>query len=180
MPDTDPKHVDAGTLRDWLDEEKAVLIDIREPDEYVREHIPESRLVPLSSFDTSDFAHEREKIGVFHCQSGSRTANAAAQLLASGFREVYQLQGGLQAWKHAGLPVNENRNAPISIMRQVQISAGSLVVLGVVLSVLINPWFMGLSAFVGAGLMFAGATGTCAMATLLSAMPWNRQHASAL
>lgn len=179
MTVTQPNLVDARTLRSWLDEEKAVLIDIREPDEYVREHIPESRMVPLSAFATSDFKHDHAKIGVFHCQSGKRTASAAAQLLASGFQEVYQLDGGLQAWRRAGLPVNENRKMPISIMRQVQISAGFLVLLGIILSVLIDPWFAGLSAFVGAGLMFAGVTGTCAMATLLASMPWNPKMLSA-
>ena len=49
-----------------------------------------------------------------------------------------------------------------------------MVVLGVVLGVLVNPWFYALSAFVGAGLTFAGVTGTCALATILGVMPWNR------
>ena len=175
MTTAHPKKVDAATLRTWLADEEALLIDIREPDEYVREHIPESRLVSLSAFNTSDFAHEHEKIGVFHCQSGTRTAQAAAQLLSSGFRDVYQLEGGLQAWKQAGLPMNVNRRAPIGIMRQVQISAGSLVVIGAVLATLVDPWFISLSAFVGAGLVFAGVTGTCGMASMLALMPWNRQ-----
>ncbi|MDH3701664.1 MAG: rhodanese-like domain-containing protein [Alphaproteobacteria bacterium] len=168
------REIDAGTLKSWLDGDKAVVIDIREPDEYVREHIPESRLVPLSAFDSEDFAHDRDKIGVFHCSSGNRTCEAASRILSTGFKEVYQLQGGLQAWKQAGFPVNFNRKAPISIMRQVQITAGSMVVLGVLLGVLVSPWFVALSAFVGAGLMFAGISGTCALASALSLMPWNR------
>ena len=53
-----------------------------------------------------------------------------------------------------------------------------MMVLSVVLAALISPWFMALGAFVGAGLMFAGASGTCAMATMLAVMPWNRPFAA--
>ncbi len=168
------RKIDAGTLKSWLDEDKAVVIDIRESDEYAREHIPGSRLVPLSGFDSADFAHDHDKVGVFHCSSGNRTCEAASRILSTGFNEVYQLEGGLQAWRKAGFAVNLNRKAPISIMRQVQITAGSMVVLGVLLGFLVSPWFVALSGFVGAGLMFAGISGTCALAGLLSLMPWNR------
>jgi rhodanese-related sulfurtransferase len=168
------QEIDAKTLKSWLDQDKAVLIDIREADEYAREHIAGSRLVPLSGFNPNDFPKDHEKIGVFHCNSGNRTCEAAPDILRSGFAEVYHLDGGIQAWKKAGLPVELNRKAPISIMRQVQIAAGSLVVLGVLLALFVSPWFMALSAFVGAGLMVAGITGFCSMANLMAFMPWNR------
>jgi len=174
MTETILKEVGARTLEGWLKQDKAVLIDVREPDEYAREHIPGSRLVPLSGFDPSDFPRDHEKIGVFHCNSGTRTEQAANQILQTGFAEIYHLDGGIQGWKKAGLPINLNRKMPISIMRQVQITAGSFVVLGVVLAVLISPWFMALSAFVGAGLVFAGTTGLCGMANFLAMMPWNQ------
>ena len=72
-----------------------------------------------------------------------------------------------------------DRKAPLPIMRQVQIAAGSLVLLGIVLAVLVSPWFMALSAFVGAGLIVAGITGFCGMANLLLHMPWNRSREAA-
>ena len=168
------KTIDAKTVHDWIESGTAVLIDVREPDEYIKEHIPGAHLVPLSGFNPDDFPQDHDKIAVFHCRSGGRTESAAPQILQTGFREVWQLQGGLQAWRKAGFPVNENPNVPISIMRQVQIVAGGLVLLGVGLAVLVNPWFVVLSAFVGAGLTVAGVTGTCAMATLLKHMPWNK------
>jgi len=174
MNQTQLRKVAPQTARQWLDDGQAVLIDIREADEYVREHIPEAHLVPLSGFSPEDFPKDRDKIAVFHCASGTRTATAVSQILASGFAEIYMLEGGLKAWRAAGLRVNENRNAPISIMRQVQMVAGSMIMLGIALAVTVSPWFMGLSAFVGAGLFFAGASGTCAMASLLAYMPWNK------
>jgi rhodanese-related sulfurtransferase len=173
------KQIDAPTLKRWLDADKAVLIDIRETDEYAREHILAARLVPLSGFDADDFPKERDKIGVFHCASGRRTGEAAARLLKTGFAEIYCLEGGLAGWKAAGLPTHLDRKAPIALQRQVQIAAGALVVLGVVLAGLVSPWFALLSGFVGAGLVFAGTTGTCGMANLLAAMPWNRPAAPA-
>ena len=169
------KEADPQTVKRWLDDGQAVLIDIRESDEYAREHILGSHLVPLSGFDAADFPRDHDKIAVFHCASGDRTGAAAPQILGRGFREVYQLKDGLAGWKRSGLPTHLNRKAPISIMRQVQIVAGSLVLLGVLLGWLVSPWLYGLSAFVGAGLAFAGLSGTCAMANLLRLLRYNRR-----
>ena len=144
--------IDAHKTHELLKAGKAVLIDVREPDEWIKEHVPEAHLVPLSGFNPDDFPRDHGKIAVFHCRSGGRTEAAAPQILRTSFREVYQLQGGLQGWRDAGYKVNETANAPISIMRQVQIAAGALVLFGIVLAVMVNPWFAALSAFVGAGL----------------------------
>jgi len=168
------RKIDAKTTHDWIKDDKAVLIDVREPDEWIKEHVPEAHLVPLSGFNPEDFPKEHHKIAVFHCRSGGRTEAAAPQILQSGFREIYQLEDGIQGWRDAGLHVNENVKAPISIMRQVQIAASSLILVGIVLAVLVNPWFVALSAFVGAGLTQAGITGNCTMASILKHMPWNQ------
>ena len=61
-----------------------------------------------------------------------------------------------------------------NLMRQVQITAGALVLAGVLLGAYVAPGWYGLSAFFGAGLVFAGVTGWCGMAKLLAVMPWNR------
>ncbi|MDJ0894709.1 MAG: rhodanese-like domain-containing protein [Alphaproteobacteria bacterium] len=163
-----------NAAKDWLAADEALLIDIREPMEFAREHIRGARLEPLSQFDKADFADVRDKVAVFYCRSGNRTRQAADLLAKTGFRDVYAMDGGIEAWKKAGLPIEEDRRAPIDIMRQVQITAGGLVLLGVVLGVWLTPWFLGLSAFVGAGLMFAGISGYCGMAKMLSRAPWNR------
>lgn len=171
--------IDTAQAKALLDAGQAMLIDIRESDEHAREHIIGSRSVPLSGFDASDFAGQRDKVAIVHCASGSRTAQAAPRILMKGFREVYQLEGGLAAWKAAGLPVHLDRRAPISLQRQVQLVAGSLVLLGVLLGVLVTPWFLLLSAFVGSGLAFAGLSGTCALARLLVLLPYNRRATGA-
>ena len=154
----------------------AVLVDIREADEAARERIPGARHHALSRIGKDEAVREGDTVLVFHCRSGARTRGNAARLAAaSGACETYILEGGLDAWKKAGLPVTLDRNAPIDIMRQVQIGAGSLVLIGVVLGALVSPGFYALSAFVGAGLLFAGTTGFCGMARLLALTPWNRR-----
>jgi rhodanese-related sulfurtransferase len=168
------KTIDPRTVAQRLAEGSAVLIDIREPDEYAREHIPGARSVPLSAIDAQDFEHD--KIVVFQCKSGARTVANAQRLSAKPCREAYALAGGLDAWKAAGLGTEINRRAPIDLQRQVQIGAGFLALTGVVLGLAVSIWFLLLSAFVGAGLMTAGITGFCGMARILARMPWNRRH----
>lgn len=154
----------------------AALIDIREADEHAREHIPGARHHALSRIDSETLVRKGDDVLVFHCRSGARTRSNAARLAAAAPAcETYILDGGIDAWKKAGLPVKLDRSQPIDIMRQVQIVAGSLILLGAMLGFLLTPAFYGLSAFVGAGLLFAGVTGFCGMAHLLALMPWNRR-----
>ena len=154
----------------------AVLVDIREADEHAREHIPGARHHALSRIDKETLVRQGDDVLVFHCRSGARTKGNAARLAAASSQcETYILEGGLEAWKKAGLPVKLDRSQPIDIMRQVQIAAGSLVLLGAVLGALVAPGFYALSGFVGAGLLFAGVSGFCGMARLLALMPWNRR-----
>jgi len=154
----------------------AVLIDIREPDEHAREHIPQAQLRPVSSLQSGKLETASASQVVFHCKSGNRTMSHAARLAAAAQCEAYILEGGLEAWKRAGLPVKADSSQPLELMRQVQIAAGSAVVLGVALGALVSPWFYLLPGFVGTGLVFAGATGFCGLARLLQAMPWNRRQ----
>jgi rhodanese-related sulfurtransferase len=110
------------------------------------------------------------------CRTGSRAAKACRRLSDAGLT-VFNIEGGLQAWESAGLPVVRGRKG-ISIERQVRIAAGALVLLGVLLGWFVSPYFLGISAFVGAGLIFAGVTDTCGMGMMLARMPWNMACAS--
>lgn len=154
----------------------AVLVDIREPDEHARERIPGAKLVPLSKIASGLPDVGNAKQVIFHCKSGGRTAAAIDHLRPVAADEVYLLEGGLQAWKGAGFETRIDRSQPIEIIRQVQIAAGSLVLIGVVLGFLVHPGFHALAGFVGAGLTVAGITGFCGMANLLALMPWNKRN----
>jgi rhodanese-related sulfurtransferase len=154
----------------------AILIDIRESDEYAREKIPGSRHLPLSKLDEANLSVDQGKPVIFHCKSGARTQANASRLagkLAAGC-EALIIEGGLDAWRKAGLPVVTDRRQPLELQRQVQIGAGSLVVVGTLLGLLVSPWFFAVPAFVGVGLLTAGLTGFCGMARILMRAPWNR------
>ena len=154
----------------------AILIDIREADEHAREKIPGTHNLPLSNLDEADFAVHQGKPVVFHCKSGART-RANAQRLAGKLGETcdaFIVEGGLDAWRKAGLPVVRDRQRPLELQRQVQIGAGSLALFGTLLGLLVSPWFFAVPAFVGAGLTTAGLTGFCGMARILMRAPWNR------
>lgn len=154
----------------------AVLVDVREPDEHAREHISGARHVPLSRMPGALNAAKTSMI--FHCRSGSRTRASASELAGLAGGDAYILEGGLEAWKAAGLPTDKDASRPIELMRQVQIAAGSLILLGVGFGALVHSGFYALSGTVGAGLLFAGVTGTCGLGRLLALASWNRMPPS--
>ena len=155
---------------------KIRLIDVRTPAEYREIHAEGTELVPLDRLDPKSLVASlngsaTEPIYVI-CKSGSRARQACEQFLAAGISNIVSVEGGTTAWEQAGLPVVRGKKT-MSLERQVRIAAGSLVLTGAALS-LLHPWWIGLSAFVGAGLVFAGITDTCGMGMLLARMPWNQ------
>jgi rhodanese-related sulfurtransferase len=155
---------------------RIALIDVRTPAEFGEVHLENSTLMPLDRLDPS--AVKAAAAGadecVIICRSGKRAEQAQKTLAAAGCAETAVLDGGVTAWEGAGLPVNRGRKA-MSLERQVRIAAGALVLTGVILGSWVHPGFFGISAFVGAGLVFAGVTDWCGMAMLLAKMPWNQR-----
>ena len=168
--------IKANDAKSLLASGMAVLLDVREPSEHAREHISGAVSMPLSCFDAemlrSTFGGRGAPALIFHCQSGRRTAESAARLGSCGARS-FVLEGGLNAWKEARFGTVIDRTKPIELQRQVHIAAGSLVLIGVTLSLTLSPWLLVVPAFVGSGLVFAGISGWCGLAKLLAAMPWN-------
>lgn len=150
----------------------AKIIDIRDPAEYTEMYIKGAQLVPAPLLELHPLDTGKELI--FTCRSGKRTEAARPVLERVVQGTGYMLEGGLQAWEKAGLPVEHGPKGPLPMFRQIQIAAGSLVLLGIFGSALWHPLYL-LSAFVGAGLIFAGITGFCGMGLLLAKMPWNRK-----
>ena len=153
-----------------------LLLDVRTPAEFEKAHIEGAVLQPLAILDAGTTA----KLGagksacVVICQSGRRSEQAAEKLAASGHTALRILDGGVRAWESAGLPLVRGRGT-VSLERQVRIAAGSLVFAGAALGYFVHPAWIALSAFVGAGLVFAGLTDSCGMALLLARMPWNKR-----
>ncbi len=167
------KPLSPQAIRQHLDQ-GALLVDIRSANEYAHEHIAQARHIPMEQLSKGAAALQDAKAVIFHCRSGNRTQMNAQMLNTCITGDAYVLEGGLDAWKKAGLPVVADASQPLELQRQVQIAAGSMIVLGIALGVTVSPWFLMLSGFVGAGLVFAGVSGFCGLARLLMKMPWNQ------
>jgi rhodanese-related sulfurtransferase len=160
---------------------ETALIDVRTPVEFSEVHAEGARLIPLDKLDPQAVMSGRSGSSdqplFFICKSGGRSAKAVEKCRAAGFTNAISVEGGTAAWERAGLPVVRGARKLMSLERQVRIGAGSLVLVGVLLGWLVHPAFFGLSAFVGAGLVFAGVTDWCGMGMLLAKMPWNTRTA---
>jgi rhodanese-related sulfurtransferase len=155
--------------------EKVELIDVRSPVEFREVHVDFARNLPLDRLDPQAIKAERNgHTGPLYviCKSGGRGKQACEKLVAAGLN-VVNVEGGTSAWDAAGLPVVRGQKA-ISLERQVRIAAGSLVLVGSALGFFVHPYLIGIAAFIGAGLVFAGISDTCGMGMVLARMPWNQ------
>ena len=169
--------IDVKRLADEQSRTEVDVIDVRMPTEFREVHAECARNVPLETLDPGAVMAARNGSAdhplYVICRSGNRSAQACKKFIDAGFENVVNVEGGTMAWDKAGLPVVRGKKS-LPLMQQVQITAGFLTLLGVVLAYFVHPYFVGLSAFVGAGLMFAGATGYCPMASAIARMPWNQ------
>ncbi|MCC7474721.1 MAG: rhodanese-like domain-containing protein [Pirellulales bacterium] len=153
------------------------LIDVRTPAEFREVHLRMAKNIPLGELDTAAVMKQRASGGgkplYVICRSGGRARQACDLLRKAGCEDAILVEGGTEACFEAGMPVDRGPKA-ISLERQVRIAAGAIVLIGAALAGFVHPAFIGLCAFVGAGLMFAGITDTCGMGIVLSRMPWNR------
>jgi len=170
-----PTECDVTELKTYLQNGGRNLIDVREYAEFAGGRVQEAKLISLGRIDEHYGEIDRNQPAYIMCRSGKRSAQAQKKLLALGFSDVRNVSGGFEAWKAAGFDFEKDAKAVWSLERQVRLAAGSLVVLGVLLSLLIHSYFIALSAFIGAGLVFAAVTDTCGMALMLARMSWNKE-----
>ena len=159
-------------LSDALRSGEPTLIDVRTPAEFREVHVRGACNVPLDRLQPDEYKSHEGQLYVI-CKSGSRGAKACERLISAGVENVVNVEGGTLACKSSGLPVVMGKKT-ISLERQVRIAAGSLIVIGTTLGAFVNPYWLSLAGFVGAGLVFAGVTDTCGMGMMLSKMPWNQ------
>ena len=90
-----------------INREDAIVVDVREQQEFTRGHIPNSRHIPLDQFDkrADELDRFKNRPIIVNCQSGNRSYSACGTLRKRGFEKVFNLQGGVAAWEQAGLPL---------------------------------------------------------------------------
>lgn len=169
------KSTTVNELKQWLDNDEALLIDVREPGEYSASNIECATLIPLSNISHDKLPKLNGKKLVIHCRSGMRSANACKKLLTENSElEVYNLEGGIMAWEKDGNATKSSGKKILPLDQQVQLTIGILLIITAVLTLTISSLFTLIAAFIGAGLTFAGLTGTCGLAMLIAKMPWNQ------
>ena len=161
-----------------IEKDGARFIDVRTPAEYRAVHACGTENHELSNLtqsyiDKHIVSGNPEDTILLICKSGARAAKAAEIFSKQKIKNVFVVDGGTDLWEKKGLPV-EKGTSVISLERQVRITAGTLVFVGTIIGVFINRYFLIIPGFVGAGLVFAGITDTCAMGLLLAKMPWNK------
>jgi rhodanese-related sulfurtransferase len=157
----------------------AVLVDVREADEFKAEHIAFALSLPLSRLEDA-LAQLQIPPGtkiIFQCQKGKRGEQACRAPCQQDGRVLYNMDGGLDAWKAAGFATIATGSAAprLSIFRQVQIIIGFAVALAVLIGFSGQNWGFWLAGILGAALGTAGLTGWCGLALLLMRMPWNNR-----
>ncbi|MEU0287031.1 rhodanese-like domain-containing protein [Streptomyces sp. NPDC006147] len=156
------------------------VIDVRTPAEYATGHLPGAVNVPLDQVrralpEIRQAARRGDLLLV--CASGARSEKARALLTQEGL-DAATLAGGTGAWVSEGRelerPANAGTREVWGMERQVRFTAGTLVLLGLVLGLFVHPAFQLLSAAVAGGLVFSALTDTCGMAVFLGKLPHNR------
>ena len=150
------------------------VIDVREFSEFNSERIADAQLMPLSNFEKHADEIDHAKPVYLMCRTGNRAKQAAEKLMAKGFTDIHVIEGGMAAWSEANLPMIKGDSRVWSLERQVRFTAGLFVLSGVLLGILVNPYLVLISGFIGAGLMISAVTDTCGMGMILARMPWNK------
>jgi rhodanese-related sulfurtransferase len=171
-----PSDITAAALNASLrDGESVQIVDVRCEGEIAGGRISGAKLMPLAELAKRHHELDCETPIVLVCEGGQRSTRARDQLAQLGLTNVASMTRGMHAWSAAGFPLERNARAPWALERHVRIAAGWLVLLGVGSGWFVHPLYLGLSAFVGAGLVFEGVTDWCSMGLLLARAPWNRQ-----
>lgn len=170
-----PGRLDAAALRELLKGDTPPrILDVRTPAEFETAHIPGSYNVPLDTLreHRDELARHLDEDVVLVCRSGGRATQAGKAFSEVGLPNLKVLEGGTAAWEQAGGPMARGRQR-WELERQVRLVAGSVVLASVLGSVAV-PQLKWVAAFIGAGLTFAALSNTCAMAAVLSKLPYNR------
>lgn len=173
---TQIKNIDSKTLDNWLNENTAVLIDVREPLEYQIERIKHAKNIPLSTIclENINLPKNKSKKIVIQCRSGSRSREACEKILKHDSSLIlYNLEGGILDWVQQGFPTTKEKQI-LPLERQVQITLGSIITFGVIMAYFASTSWLIVPAIIGIGLLNAGITGWCGLAKLVARLPWNK------
>ena len=150
------------------------ILDVRSALEFSQMHIENSINIPIDMIAAKigELSQSKQSYLVL-CHSGTRAAMAADMLMQSGIHTTKVIEGGIARWQKEKLAVIKGQGG-ISLERQVRIIAGTLVLLGIIMSWRLHWTFLFIPAFVSCGLIYAGLSDNCLMGMLLMKLPYNK------
>ncbi|MBO3142626.1 rhodanese-like domain-containing protein [Dermatophilus congolensis] len=173
---TRSEHITAAQAHAWIHSPDApTLLDVRTPAEFASTHIARSINAPIDLIE-KDAARIGAAIPndvLLICRTDNRAHAAAKALAPTMGGKIHVLVGGMTQWEKEHRPVENGKGGPWAMDRQVRTVAGVLALSSIAAST-IAPKAKWLAGGIGAGLLYAGLSDTCAMAKLLDKMPWNQ------
>ena len=174
------KTINAQNFLKLQKESSPCVIDLRTAAECQSESLHQTLNIPVQELTIETFDKATDELNpdepiYLLCQSGKR-AEIAVKKLKDSNKSLVIIEGGLNTLKAEGAEIVVGTTKAISLERQVRIAAGLIVMLGVIMSVFINEWYLLIPVFVGTGLVYAGISDNCGMALILARMPWNSQN----
>ncbi len=167
------QNISPASLKELLQKDAVLLIDVREPFEHAAKSITGSVNIPSTSFSEAGIQNPQNKIIVLHCKGGTRSASVISKMQN---KICYNLEGGIEAWIAQGFEVEKPEGKKtMELDRQVQLSIGSILVVCFALTYFVDIKFVFAVLLVGAGLCFAGLTGFCGLAIIIAKAPWNKR-----
>lgn len=168
------QEITPSQAKKMIDEQNAVLVDVREPAEHNAKHIPNAKLHPVGSISAKDI-EDHEQTLLVYCQKGMRGKKACSKLLADNPNlQVFNISGGIESWEQNGLQTAQGTSNTLPLDRQVLLTVGILLLIFSTLVILSSSAFIWAVVFMGVGLVVAGSTGFCGLGRLLALMPWNQ------
>lgn len=171
------KHILAEEAKELIENNQcSLLVDVRSAAEFRASHVPGARNIPLDELDDEigDVVKDKDSTLYLMCSCGNRSGKGCEEMEDMGYHNVISIEGGIIEMKRLGMKIVEEAHHVMSIERQVRIASGLLVLMGLLLGFMVDPWYFAISAFIGSGLVFAGMTDTCGLGLLLARMPWNK------
>lgn len=158
------------------DDPRVKLLDVRSHPEYSEVHIKGAINMPIDTLAAKieELGVPRESYIVF-CRTGSRSPLAADMLIRAGFPSVKIMEGGIKAWQKGKLPVIKGQGS-ISLERQIRFIGGSLILLGILMTMLLRGEFILISIFVAFSLVYSGLTDNCFLRVILMKLPYNKKQ----
>lgn len=183
------KKVDAKTLKSWMDKGEAVVVDVREPDEFESGHLKGATLIPSGNISCGMLPDHKGKKLVFHCKLGKRSMGACEKVCKEDKKlEVFNLEGGITAWKDAGFPIekgacskdmgscgkSECNMCCMKIENKIRVIMGAAIFLFVLMGYYVAPFFFTLTGLLGLGFMISGLTGVCMLRNWMMNCPMSK------